>query len=217
MPKDEVIEKPVGRRLPRRINQPRRAPWSWVVVAIVVGVLGWFVVLFVDIQRQSWRDETRPADAIVVFGAAEYSGRPSPVWRARLDHAYDLFHHGMAPIVITTGGAGEDPHFTEGGVGRAYLMTRGVPEQQLIAETQADNTDESVERVATILRRNGLHTCLAVSDGYHIFRIKKMLERQGFAVYGSPRLPARPMSRWQRFELTSREVLSYTLWRMHIT
>jgi len=217
LPRDEVIEKPVGTRLPRLMKEKRRARWPWVVATILAGVLGWCAVLFVKIQRQSWRDEARSADAIIVFGAAEYSGRPSPVWRARLDHAYDLFHRGLAPIVITTGGAGEDPHFTEGGVGRAYLMSRGVPEQQLIAETQADNTDESVERVATILRRNGLRTCLAVSDGYHIFRIKQMLERQGFAVYGSPRPPLHPATQWQRFELTSREVISYSLWRMHIT
>ena len=199
------------------MRDEKRARWPWVVAITVVAVLVWTVPLFVQIQRQSWRDEARAADAIIVFGAAEYSGHPSPVWRARLDHAYDLFQRGMAPIVITTGGAGEDPHFTEGGVGRDYLMSRGIPEQQLIAETQADNTDESVERIATILRRNGLHTCLAVSDGYHIFRIKKMLERQGFAAYGSPRPPLHPMTRWQRFELTSREVVSYTLWKMHIT
>jgi len=217
LPRDEVIEKPVGTVVPRLMKDRRRARWPWIIAAILAGVLGWCAVLFVKIQRQSWRDEARNADAIIVFGAAEYSGHPSPVWRARLDHAYDLFHRGLAPIVITTGGAGEDPHFTEGGVGRAYLMSRGVPEQQLIAETQADNTDESVERVATILRRNGLRTCLAVSDGYHIFRIKKMLERQGFAVYGSPRPPLHPRTPWQRFEFTSREVISYTLWRMHIT
>ena len=217
MPRDEVGGKAVGTRVARLMRDEKRARWPWVVVIAVVAVLAWGVPLFVEVQRQSWRDEARAADAIIVFGAAEYSGHPSPVWRARLDHGYDLFQRGLAPIVITTGGAGEDPHFTEGGVGRDYLMSRGIPEQQLIAETQADNTDESVERVATILRRNGLHTCLAVSDGYHIFRIKKMLERQGFAAYGSPRPPLHPTTRWQRFELTSREVVSYTLWKMHVT
>ncbi|MBV9608374.1 MAG: YdcF family protein [Acidobacteria bacterium] len=218
MLRDEVIDKPLSLRPARLVSTPRpRARWPWIVAAVIAGLLLWWTVLFVEIQRQSGRDEARSADTIIVFGAAEYSGRPSPVWRARLDHAYDLFQRGLAPLVITTGGAGEDPHFTEGGVGRAYLMTRGVPEQHLIAETQAHDTDESVERVATILRTNGFHTCLAVSDDYHIFRIKKMLERHGFAAYGSPRPPSHPVSRWQRFELTSREVISYTLWKMHIT
>jgi uncharacterized SAM-binding protein YcdF (DUF218 family) len=172
---------------------------------------------YVRIERQSWRDEARKADCIVVFGAAEYSGRPSPVLRSRLDHAYSLFHRGLAPLVITTGGYGGDPQFSEGGVGRGYLMGRGIPENALIAETQADNTDESVERVAAIMHANGMQSCIAVSDGYHIFRIKKMLERQGFQVYGSPRPQAHPPSKWREFVLVSREVVSYALWRVHIT
>jgi len=171
-------------------------------------------VTSVRIERQSWRDEARPADCIVVFGAAEYSGRPSPVLRARLDHAYDLFQRGLAPIVITTGGYGGDPRFSEGGVGRVYLMGRGIQENDIIAETQADSTDESVERVAAIMNENGMRTCIAVSDGYHIFRIKKMLEPHGFTVYGSPRTQTRPPSRWHEVVLILREVVSYGLWRI---
>jgi uncharacterized SAM-binding protein YcdF (DUF218 family) len=188
-----------------------------ILAAAVLCALAFTAVTFVRVERQSWRDEARPADCIVVFGAAEYSGHPSPVWRARLDHAYDLFQRGLAPIVITTGGYGGDPKFSEGGVGRVYLMGRGIPEQHIIAETQADNTDESVERVAAIMNENGMRTCIAVSDGYHIFRIKRMLERQGFTVYGAPRPQARPHSMWQRLVLVLREVASYSLWKMHIT
>ena len=184
---------------------------------VVLLVLGFTAFIFVSIERQSWRDEARPADCIVVFGAAEYSGHPSPVWRARLDHAYNLFQRGLAPIVITTGGSGGDPRFSEGGVGRVYLMGRGIPEQDIIAETQADNTDESVERVAAIMNENGMHSCIAVSDGYHIFRIKKMLERRGFTVYGAPRPQTRPPSKWHETAFILREVVSYALWRMHIT
>ncbi len=191
--------------------------WPWLAGGVLLCALTWAGITYREIQVQSWRDEARVADAIVVFGAAEYAGRPSPVWRARLDHAYDLFQRGLAPTVITTGGSGEDPRYSEGGVGRAYLMARGIAEKNLIAETQGDNTDESVARVATILRANGMRSCLAVSDGYHIFRIKKMLERQGFRVYGSPRPQPRSTSAKQRFSLISREVVSYTLWRLHIT
>lgn len=171
-------------------------------------------ITFARIQRQSWRDEVRPADAIVVFGAAEYAGRPSPVWRARLDHAYDLYQRGVAPIVITTGGHGGDPTFTEGGVGLSYLLDRGVPEQQLIAETQSDDTGQAVERVAVIMKANGMKSCVAVSDGYHIFRIKRMLERHGFTVYGAPRPELRPATRRQRFPLIVREVFSYAWWKL---
>jgi uncharacterized SAM-binding protein YcdF (DUF218 family) len=183
------------------------------VAAAVLFLLAFATATFVRIERQSWLDEARKADCIVVFGAAEYSGHPSPVLRARLDHAYDLFQRGLAPIVIATGGYGGDPRFSEGGVGRVYLMARGIPEQDIIAETQADNTDESVERVATIMNTNHMHTCLAVSDGYHIFRIKRMLERQGFTVYGAPRPQARPPSKWRQVLLILREVISYSLWR----
>ena len=179
--------------------------------------LAWVAVTIVRIDRQSWRDETHPADCIVVFGAAEYSGRPSPVLRARLDHAFNLFQRGLAPVVITTGGYGGDPRFSEGGVGRVYLMGRGVPDADIIAETQADNTDQSVERVAAIMNENGMRTCIAVSDGYHIFRIKKMLEHQGFTVYGAPRPQTRAPSGWHETVLILREVVSYGLWRMHIT
>jgi uncharacterized SAM-binding protein YcdF (DUF218 family) len=196
----------------------KRRQWLGTIVgAVVLCALAFAAVTFVRIERQSGRDEARKADCIVVFGAAEYSGHPSPVLRARLDHAYDLFQRGLAPIVIATGGNGGDPRFSEGGVGRAYLMGRGIPERDIIAETQADDTDESVERVAVIMRANRMHTCIAVSDGYHIFRIKQMLERQGFTVYGAPRPQARPPTEWQQVFLVLREVVSYSLWRLHIT
>ena len=119
--------------------------------------------------------------------------------------------------MITTGGYGADPMFSEGGVGRTYLMARGVPEKDIIAETQADNTDESVERVAAIMNANSMHSCIAVSDGYHIFRIKKMLQRRGFEVYGAPRPLAHSQSKWQHTASILREVVSYSLWKMHIT
>jgi uncharacterized SAM-binding protein YcdF (DUF218 family) len=181
---------------------------------LVLCVVAFAALTYVRIEHQSWRDEARKADCIVVFGAAEYSGHPSPVLRSRLDHAYILFRRGLAPLVIITGGYGGDPRFSEGGVGRAYLMARGIPENNLIAETQADNTDESVDRVAAIMKANGMRTCIAVSDGYHIFRIKKMLERQGFQAYGSPRPQAHPPSRWHEFVLIVREVVSYGVWRI---
>ncbi len=183
-----------------------------------VAVLGVAYVAFVyfRIEAQAARDEARPADAIVVFGAAEYAGRPSPVYRARLDHAYTLFRRGLAPLIITTGGHGEDPHFSEGGVGHDYLRSRGVPEKNLIAETQSNDTSDSAERVGVILRVNGKRTCLAVSDDYHIFRIRKMLEAQGLTVYGAPRPESLPRSRWQRAVVVLKEALSYTLWRLHL-
>ncbi|HMK31505.1 MAG TPA: YdcF family protein [Terriglobales bacterium] len=169
------------------------------------------------ISQQAQLNEIRPADAIVVFGAAEYSGHPSPVYRARLEHAFMLFEKGIAPVVITTGGAADDPTFSEGGVGRDFLARRGIPDVNLIAETQGGNTAESAARVAVIMRANGMHSAVVVSDAYHIFRIKAMMAREGITAYGAPRPDSRPRSLWSRAEGLVREVLSYYLWKLHIT
>jgi len=168
------------------------------------------------VMRQAPRDETQPAGAIIVFGAAEYAGRPSPVFRARLDHAYELFQRGLAPLVITTGGAAKDTHFTEGGVGRDYLIARGIPDLNLIAETQSEDTAKSAVRTAIILRANGLRACLAVSDAYHMFRVKHLLEAEGMTVYVSPRPDSIPRTRTARAAAALREATSYLLWVLHL-
>ena len=200
-------------------NQPLITRWWVRLLIIVVGLLLLLVVATsVKVIETASKQEVHPADAIVVFGAAEYAGRPSPVLRARLDHAFDLFQRGVAPVLITTGGAAEDPHYSEGGVGRAYLMRRGIPERSLIAETQGRDTSESAARVAVIMRANNLHSCIAVSDAYHVFRIRKLLEHEGIRpVYTAPRLDTRPHSILQRAESALRESTSYLLWRIGIT
>ena len=188
------------------------------LLAVVCAVLLlWFAEVCVRIVRQGRGHYLRPTSAIVVFGAAEYSGRPSPVYRARLDHAYELFREGIAPVVITTGGSGYDPHYSEGGVGRDYLLARGVPEGELIAETQGSSSAQSAHRVAVILKKNGMSSCLAVSDAYHVFRIKRMLEQEGITVYGAPRPDSHPRTWWQCAIAVSREALSYMLWRLRVT
>jgi uncharacterized SAM-binding protein YcdF (DUF218 family) len=169
-----------------------------------------------QIMREAGVDEARPVDAIVVFGAAEYAGHPSPVYRARLDHAYELFERGLAPVIITTGGAGGDPKFSEGQVGRDYLETRSVPDINLIAETQGDNTDESTQRVATIMRTNGMHSALLVSDAYHLYRAKEMMRREGMQVYISPRPDSIPKTWPARWLAALREGFSYMLYRAHV-
>lgn len=169
------------------------------------------------IQHASSGDPLRKADAIVVFGAAEYSGHPSPVLKARLDHALELFDRGLAPVVITTGGAGLDPVYSEGGVGREYLEKHGIPDVNLIGETQSSDTAESAERVAKIMFTNNMHTALVVSDAYHIFRIKRMMAKSGVQALGAPRPESLPKTAGGRFLGVSREVLSYWAWKLHIT
>jgi uncharacterized SAM-binding protein YcdF (DUF218 family) len=188
-----------------------------VVAAMALLLLAWFAVTCARVLSQAHVDEVRPASAIVVFGAAEYSGHPSPVYRARLDHALDLFSRRLAPLVITTGGAGYDPSYSEGGVGRDYLRTRGIPEDAIIAETQGRDTAQSAQRVAVILRANGMRDCIAVSDAYHEFRVKSTLQAEGIAVYASPRPDSRPHAMPARLLAVFREAASYMLWRLHLT
>jgi len=186
------------------------------------GIAGLCAVLFLvmtagRVARQAELDEARPAGAIIVFGAAEYVGRPSPVFRARLDHAYELFKRGLAPVVIVTGGAGGDPQYREGSVGRDYLIARGIPDRNLIAETQTDDTAEQAVRTAAIMRENSIKDADVVSDAYHIFRIKQMMKAQGFTVYGAPRDGSIPRTRWERAVGVFREATSYLLWKLHMT
>ena len=187
--------------------------------ALVLAALAAFLALTgVRIVREGSLQELHAADAIIVFGAAEYAGRPSPVLRARLDHGFDLFRQGIAPVVITTGGAASDPSFSEGGVGRDYLERRGIPERNLIAETQGSDTAQSAVRVAVIMRANGLHSCVAVSDAYHVFRIKKLLQHEGIGpVYVAPRPDSRPRGVAQRAYAVLREASSYLLWKLGMT
>src|SRR6267378_3323200 len=198
----------------------RRFPghkWLRLLALTVAVVLIYLASVCLHIVQEASQQETHPADAIVVFGAAEYAGRPSPVYRARLDHAFELFQKGLAPVVITTGGAAQDPDFSEGGVGRDYLSRRGIPEKNLIAETQSSDTAQSAIRVANIMRANGMKRCIAVSDAYHVFRIRALLEYEGVPTEVAPRPDSRPHSRWQRFAAVVREAMSYLLWEVGMT
>lgn len=175
----------------------------------------WLVKIAQAIEGQSTIDEAQPADVIIVLGAAEYRGRPSPVLEARLNHALFLYHQGLAPRILTTGGAGGDPRFTEGEVARAYLSKHNVPSEAVIVESEGDTTVYSTVAAAEIMRRMNLHSCIVVSDGYHIYRVKKMLEFQGMSVYGSPR-PSLLRDDWGERWLYFRQAIAFGLWRIGI-
>ena len=195
--------------------QPSRRNWPlWALAVVALSSALFLMITSFRIVREAGKQELHSADAIVVFGAAEYSGHPSPVLRARLDHAYDLYAQHLAPVIITTGGAADDPSFSEGGVGRDYLMHRRVPERSLIAETLGTDTAHSAERVGVIMRANGMHSCLAVSDEYHMFRIKRLLRHEGVEVYVSPRTGSRPKNAFQRMIAVLREAMSYLAWKV---
>ena len=192
----------------------KRTVWNALGLAFAAFLI-YIAYLSVRIEQQSSREEARPADVILVLGAAEYHGRPSPVLRARLDHALALYRRGIAPRIMTTGGAGGDPVFTESTVGRSYLISQGVPSEAIIVETEGESTVHSVALAGEILRRMGLGSVVVVSDGYHIYRVKRMLESDGLRVYGSPRKERNPEPLQQHWKCV-KQALGYILWRFGV-
>lgn len=132
------------------------------------------------------RDASGPADAIVVLGAAQYAGRPSPVLRSRLDHAFDLWRAHPETRVILTGGRGKGDTTSEAEVGRAYLRRRGIPMRNMLVETTGRSSEESLDAVAALLRDQHLSRVILVSDPFHMFRLQVLSWRRGLDVRGSP-------------------------------
>lgn len=132
------------------------------------------------------RDESRPADAIVVLGAAQYQGKPSPVLRARLDHAIDLYRDSVAPTLILTGGFGVGDTISEAEVGRRYAMKAGISHKHIIVERAGNSTEQSMRTVAALMRRRGMSTAVMVSDPFHMLRLRLVASRFGIRPYSSP-------------------------------
>ena len=178
---------------------------------VLLGVLAWCVWLFREISSTAGVDNAQAADAIAVFGAAEYAGHPSPVLHARLDKALSLYNRQLAPVIITLGGgaAGDDGN-TEGAAGRDYLLANGVPLRRIIAETSSVDTEQQVERLATLAQANHFATMDVVSDGTHLFRIALLCRRAGLTVYTSPRATVGHLDDLRRVRRIGHEMLSYT-------
>ena len=134
----------------------------------------------------SRRDTVRTASTIVVLGAAQYVGRPSPVLRARLDHAIRLHRRGVAPYLVLTGGIGTGDTTSEAEVSRAYALRRGVPDSAILVETEGRDTRESLESVAGIMRRRRLTSAVLVSDPFHMARLRILATQLGIVPYTSP-------------------------------
>lgn len=206
---------PASNMQPVRFGSWRRKLLSCLILLLILVSAVWCIWLYGQIRRYSQWDQAQTADAIAIFGAAEYDGRPSPVLRARLDHGLDLYRRGLAPLVITLGGQGDEAH-SEGGVGHDYLQAHGVPESNIIAETQSNNTEESAQRLAKIARANQLHRIVIVSDGTHLFRIHEICAAEGLDVYGSPRQQVGTLGGYREFQRYLHEILTYTAWRLHL-
>src|SRR5687767_2129272 len=157
-----------------------------VLTFLVVAVFALWLISAAAVLIWSSRDEARPAQAIVVLGAAQYAGKPSPVLRARLDHALDLWNRHLASILILTGGTGLGDTTSEAAVGRIYARKRGVPDSAILVENEGRTTSESMRAVAGMLEVRGLQSALLVSDPFHMLRLRILARRFGFTPYTSP-------------------------------
>jgi uncharacterized SAM-binding protein YcdF (DUF218 family) len=188
-----------------------------VLALVLVIVTVWCIWVYVQIDSLATQDNAQPADAIAVFGAAEYSGHPSPIFHARLDHAVELYRKQIAPLVITLGGGSDkDSGNTEGGVGRDYLLANGIPFGNIIAETRSIDTEQQVHRLAAIAQENNLHHIVVVSDGTHLFRIRQLCEDAGLDVYTSPRPIVGHISNYDLAMRYFHEIVSYTALRLNL-
>jgi uncharacterized SAM-binding protein YcdF (DUF218 family) len=135
---------------------------------------------------QGQRDDARDSGAAVVLGAAQWNGDPSPVLRARLDHALDLYHRGVVKRIILTGGVGAGDRFSEAAVGKQYLLDRQLSAEVLLLDERSTTTWENMQNAADLARANGIDTVLLVSDPFHMLRSLKMARDLGLSAYGSP-------------------------------
>ena len=156
------------------------------LTVVVIALFALWVISATAVLIWASRDEARPAQAIVVLGAAQYAGKPSPVLRARLDHALDLWNRRLAALLILTGGTGSGDTTSEAAVGRTYARKRGVPDSAILVENEGRTTSESMRAVAGMLEVRGLQTALLVSDPFHMLRLRILARRFGFTPYTSP-------------------------------
>jgi uncharacterized SAM-binding protein YcdF (DUF218 family) len=152
------------------------------IATVLVFWAGWMGAVLV----WSMLDQAHPAESIVVLGAAQYDGHPSPVLRARLDHAVDLWNHHMARIVILTGGRGPGDTTSEAAVGRGYVRRHGVPDDAILLENEGRTTRASLLAVSRMLNNRGMKTAILVSDPFHMLRLWILSRRFGFTPYTSP-------------------------------
>ncbi len=171
-----------------------------ILVLVLAGFL-YFVVTFIQVWLAARRDDARPSQAIVVLGAAQFDGRPSQVFRARLDHAADLYEDGIAPTIVVTGGKQAGDRFTEAAAGANYLASRGVPASAILRETTSHSSWESLSATANFLEERGMTRVVLVSDPFHSLRIESIADELGLDAVTSPTRtsPITGLAEWWRF------------------
>jgi uncharacterized SAM-binding protein YcdF (DUF218 family) len=183
-----------------------------VLVGLLVLVLAYFAVTTTLVARWMGKDERPKVDAIVVLGAAQYDGRPSAIYEARLEHAVDLWRQDVAPLLVFTGGKEPGDRFTEGGSGARWARRRGVPERAVLTEERSRTTYQNLAGARQLLERRdpgGRHRIVVVSDPFHMFRAVRQAADLGMDAYPSPtRTSPLSASRLKLTELVLREDLA---------
>jgi uncharacterized SAM-binding protein YcdF (DUF218 family) len=193
----------------QRSRDPGSEVRRWLITLVLTVVVGACLLggsLVVAIYMAARSNQTRPVDAIVVMGAAQFNGRPSAVLKARLDTTFEVWEDGIAPLIIVTGGKMPGDQFTESEASRDYLVALGVPERSILLENEGRTSQTSLQGVASIARDRNLRSVLIVSDGFHLFRSKLIADRNGLDAYGVP-VDKSPISPWSttEFEYIVRE------------
>jgi uncharacterized SAM-binding protein YcdF (DUF218 family) len=184
-----------------------------IVAVLVAALVVYLGVTFAQVWGASRADEARVADAIIVLGAAQYDGEPSPVLAARLDHAARLYRQGLAPLIVVTGGRQEGDRFTEAGTGARYLESLGIPGTAIERETTSTHSWESLAAAARFLRADGITSVLLVSDPYHSYRIEAIAEELGLEPHVSPTQTS-PTGGWSELRAMARETAAVAVGRV---
>ena len=182
---------------------------------ILVSIGVYWVYLYREVRFSAGRDEAQNADVIVVLGAAQYNGRPSKILKTRLDHALALYNKGLAKAIITTGGYGPDPNYSEAQVSTQYLTKHGVDADNIVTEQASLTTHDSIRAATVLMKSKDWKTAVVVSDGFHLYRLKEMFGDEGILAYTSP-APGSPIedSTSQRFWYSVREVFLFSAYRL---
>ena len=196
----------------------RRRILKWfalVTIVVLVSIGTYWIFLYREVRSSAVRDEAKVSDVIIVLGAAQYNGRPSKILKARLDHALELYRRGFAEAIITTGGYGPDPNYSEAQVSTKYLIEHGVNALNIVTEQASLTTRDSIRAATALMRSKAWTTVVVVSDGFHLYRLKEMFRDEGITAYPSP-APDSPIERSasQRFWFSLREVFLFSAYRL---
>jgi uncharacterized SAM-binding protein YcdF (DUF218 family) len=193
-----------------------RPRWWRIGWKVGLGVLVLLVLYvggtFVQVWQASREDQAQPAGAIVVMGAAQYDGEPSPVYQARLDHGLELYEEGLAPLVVVTGGRQEGDRFSEAEAGANFLRSHGVPDEALRLEVDGRNSWESLAASARFLEEDGIDDVLIVSDPFHAKRLEEIADEVGLEAHVSP-TESSPVSGFSEFRAMLRETAAISVGR----